>query len=686
MAKAKGTPIRAFAIFLLAAAIGVLGGLLGSGFQLGLNWIQATLTSQQVEPDGDLEALSTAVKRLAPWHTVLVPTLGGLGAGLLLLLLGRRKPPFGITDIIGLVQLRSGIIRIRDSIVQILSSACTIGTGGSIGREGANSHIAGTVASALGSVFHVGSRARAVLLGCGVAAGMATSYNAPIAGAIFVMEAVLGNFAMDVFAPIVVSSVLATLVRRELLGGQAVYEGVLPGSMDLQPELVLTALALGVFCGIGGILFRHVLKFGRQAFAATRLPKPLQLALGGMIVGVIGIWLPETWGNGIEVINSIASGNSALTLIASLFLWKVVATAATVGSGGLGGIFTPNLVIGAAFGSFFAAGIEALRGTPLAAGQVAFAFAGMAGLTAATMHAPVTAVVLVFELTRHYELTPTVMLCSIVASIVANMLDQDSYYTEALRQKGQTMPHGLEELAIRTTYVRDVMRRDVVTIRDAARFDEVMKLLASHRGDTLYVVDGQNQLTGRIQLQDVKNFLNDPSLCAAVIAADLTRPVVAVHADDSLATALPRFDDPELAELAVVTTGPGSQTQRLLGRLRHQDVIAGISSEVLGQQQRRARFQDADGRKSGLIELPAGWELADLDVPDAWIGHAIDVLPGGDLRELVPLLVVRRTADGASERLAATQDLVLQDGDDVLVLGRIEAIARLRAESGAISE
>lgn len=662
----KSVPTRTVGIFLLAALIGVAGGLLGAGFQHLLVWMQHTLV-------GPGDRLSDAVRtHLSTVETLAVPALGGVAAGLALMLRRDKKAPFGITDIIGLVALRKGTIRFRDSLVQIVSSAFTIGSGGSIGKEGANSHLAATFAAIVSRWLKVSSRTRSMLLGCGVAAGMATSYNAPIAGAIFVMEAVLGNFAMDVFAPIVVASVVATILRRALLDDHAIYADGLPESLGaLSWHLVLSALLLGVFCGMGGILFRRSLSLGKRAFAALRMPTPVTLGLGGLLVGAMGLFVPEVWGNGFDVIGSIVKGSSMapITLVLSLFVWKVAATVSTTGSGGLGGIFTPNLVVGAAFGAFFAWALEAIAPsgdvTTARSAQITFAFVGMAGLCAAVTHAPVTAIVLVFELTGHYELTLPLMLCSITASVVARMIDEDSYYSDALRQKGETVPTGLEELALKTTYVRDVMRTDVATVRDIAGFDEVMDRLSKERSDSLYVLDAEGALVGRIQLHDVKNFINDPTLSSVVIAQDLTRPAVTASADDSIASILPHFDDPSVSEIAVTQANP----RRLLGCVRQQDVIAGFRSEVLGQQ-RRARLRSGDKKRSEQIDLPIGWEIAELVVPSEWHGLTIDNLPVSALAWMAPLTVERRAADGAIERLGATQDLVVQQGWTMVALCR----------------
>lgn len=670
----KGLPLRTFAIFLLAAVIGVTGGVLGSFFQRGLNWLQTWFTG------GSGPDLSEAVRsNLEWWQTLLVPTAGGFAAGAVLLLLRGKRPPFGVSDLVGLVQLRKGAISVRQSLVQIVSSTCTIGTGGSIGREGANSQIAATVASILARLSRFGSKQRAVLIGCGVAAGMATSYNAPIAGAIFVMEIVLGNFAMDVCAPIVVASVLATIVRSRLLSEGQIYGDMAQLIQVLSPGLILAAIGLGVLCGVGGVLFRWALRLGQRGFRALRLPPPFAMALGGLVVGAIGIFMPETWGNGFEVIREVVTevGSPApsVALILTLFFWKQIATMATVGSGGLGGIFTPNLVIGAAFGGMFAWCLSGLFA--IGPGETAtFAFVGMAGLVSATFHAPVTAIVLVFELTGHYELTLPVMLCSIVASIAATMLDEDSYYTAAMKAKGDEVPGSLEDLAIRTTYVRDVVRKDCRTVPHTADFNTVMQLLQTHRGDTVYVLGEDEGLIGHIELQDVKAFLNDPTLTSVVIAADLTRPVVSTTGDRSIAATMPLFDNPELREIAVVSSGKPS---RLIGRVRYQDVLTTLGSEVLGPQRRNLRL--AVRGRADELELPPGYAIRSMPAPAAWVGLAIDALPAGSRVDVVVLLVSRRV-DGKEQVLAATADVVIQERDELVVLGTRKAVRAVEHDDG----
>jgi len=679
MPRAGGHTLGVSWIFLLAALVGGVGGLLGVLFQKGV----LALSAWSMGVD-DAENVAQAGAGLAPWQRVLFPALGGLIAGLFLLAARNERSPFGIADIVGLVALRKGTIRIRQSILQILSSASSIASGGSIGREGANSQISATLSALLARMFRTDSKTRAQLLGCGVAAGMALSYNAPIAASIFVMEAVLGNFAMDVFAPIVVAAVMSTVVRSAWFEDDPIYPGE---GVALDPELLFTTLVLGAVCGAGGVLFRFVLRKSKRGFAALPVPLFVRMTLGGLIVGTIGIWYPEVWGNGLLAIRTItdstidsATGemvDPALSLVFALFVWKVVATCATAGSGALGGIFTPNLVVGASFGAFFGSVVELfLPGAGTGENRIAFALVGMAGLCAATNHTPITAVVLVFELTRDYALVLPLMLCCIIASVVARLISSDSYYSENLKARGESIPTGLEELAVHTNYVRDIMREDTVVVPATARFDEVLDKFTSERRDKIYVANEDGRLSGHIRLHDVKIYINDPTLGSVVIADDLARPVLPVGPEESLAKVMPQFDDPELGELPVASGG------KLLGRITRRDLMACLSDEVLGQQVLRARFQSTGADRRHAVELPAGYEIGRVTLPPEVAGLSLDSVPALEGAAVLPVVVIRREDDGGEVRYLAHPDAILAANDQLVVLGPPAAIEQLAQRLG----
>lgn len=673
MARAGGRTLGVSWIFLLAALVGGVGGMLGALFQRGVMGLSRWSMNS---PASDTVAESGA--SLEPWQRVLYPTAGGVVAGLFLLLIRSKRSPFGIADIVGLVALRKGTIRIRESIVQILSSASSIASGGSIGREGANSQISATIGAVLSRLFKTDAKTRAQLLGCGVAAGMALSYNAPIAASIFVMEAVLGNFAMDVFAPIVVAAVMSTVVRSAWLDDDPIYPG---DGVTLDPELLFTTLLLGAICGFGGVLFRTLLRRSKGAFARIPLPLVARMGIGGLAVGIIGVFYPEVWGNGLAAIEIItrdsidpATGemiDPELSLVFALLVWKVAATCATAGSGALGGIFTPNLVVGAAFGAFFGSMVELfIPGAGSGENRIAFALVGMAGLCAATNHTPITAVVLVFELTRDYALVLPLMLCCIIASVVSRLIRVDSYYSENLRARGEELPTGPEELAIHSNYVRDVIRPDTVRVHATARFDDVMDKFTSERRDKIYVVDDDGRLAGHIRLHDVKIYINDPTLSSVVIADDLARPVTPASPEESLGHIMPRFDDPELSELPVAAAG------KLIGRVTRRDVMACLSDEVLGQRMLRARFGAGKDSRAD-VELPAGFKVDRVELAPEYEGLSLDSIEALENSDVLPVILIQRDPDGAEVRNLAHPDAIVGHRAALIVVGLPGDIERL---------
>ena len=664
----KRISLKPFGVFLLAASVGATAALLGVGFQKLLQILQGLFLGNE---QGSVAA---AGEQLGTWRRLVTPALGGVCAALCLMLVRWKRGPFGLGDMLELAVTRKGTISPFTSLVQIVSSAFSISSGGSVGKEGPNSQLGATMAAVAGRIFTLSARTKTILLGAGVAAGMACAYRAPIAGALLVMEIVLGNFAMDVFAPIVVASVVAVLVFEAILPFGALYKC---SQLLEDPRLVLSAALLGVMCGFGGIAFRKSLDLGRVLFA--RVPIWLALPLGGLGVGAIGIWYPQVWGNGFDVIKMTTSTTEMPTmgLIAALLIWKVVATAISTGSGALGGIFTPNLVVGAVFGWFFG---EIVR--HLAPGtedpRPAFAFVGLAGLCAATTHAPISAVLLVLEFTRDYGLVLPVMLCSIVGSVVARLLDEDSVYTARLRAKGHEVNGGVEQLAMQSTYVRDIMRTDAERVGETASFDAVMDVMGRSRRNTIYVVDPRGHLLGHVHIHDVKNFINDPSLSSVVIALDLLQPASPVTPEQSLAQIALRFDDPDLDELPVVLA---KEQPILRGRVTRSDLVGRLSSEVLMQRNLRSRWKSDDGREIGTYELPAGSEIVRFLVPEALVGHTVEAVDFGSLG-LVPLVVTQAIVDAPDESVIAEPTVKLGAGATLLVLGRKDAIAAFLRSHG----
>jgi CIC family chloride channel protein len=656
-------------MLVLAALVGVLGGLAGVGFRLAADWVQLTFL-------GGVDLIEAALA-MPWWKRLLIPTAGAAIASILLYVIGREKETAGVSDLMETVSLRRGTgLRLRTTVLRSLASLGIISTGGSVGREGAITQLTAAMGAETGRRLGLTGQRFGLLLGCGVAAGMAAAYNAPLAGAIFAMELILSNFAVDIFAPVVFATVSATTVSRRILGAAPVYD--IPGALEIGnlPVAVLASIALGILAGFVAAAFLRTLFQSEDLFRSMKMPPYVKTTLGGLAIGVLGIWWPHVWGNGYQVVDLILHGELTVQFVALLFLLKIVATAITVGSGGLGGVFTPTLFVGAALGMVFGTGIHALL-PGLAGDRGTYVMVGMAGLVAGTTQAPIMAIFVLIEITDSFEMVVPLMLGSIAASVTSNLLSGESIYTGRLKRRGVTIPEGIEELALAATRVRDVMRGDPASVRMRSPFVEVLPVLVGTRSDAIYVVDEAGRLQGAIRLHDVKHFLSDEELGQIVVAADLAVEVPFVTPDRSLAEVLQTFEDPELEEVPVVAT---DDDRRLIGIVGRRDVIAALTIEVLRSHSLRAKFVSREGGTADYVELPRGHRVERVPVPARMVGRTIGDVDFRRLTGLSILTVIRADESSHGQRFLPEATLELFPGDAFVVMGPGERIDAYRSQ------
>jgi chloride channel protein, CIC family len=666
-----GSPLR-----LLAAAIvvGAVAGLLGVGFRELVDRLQSLAT-------GSGANMLEAARALPWWHRLILPAGGALLGALLLHWLGRGETAFGTRDLMEVVTLRRRSIKLGPTLGRIASALATIASGGSVGREGPIMQLGATAAALVGRHTRPGPRSHSILLAAGAAAGMASAYNAPLAASVFAMEIVLSNFAMDVFVPVAFSSVTAFLVKRALLGPDPVYD-VAPDRVTMTWALVLCAVPLGVACAPLGIAFQRLLQRATAAFERLPLHAVARAVLGGVLVGAIGIWLPEVWGNGYQAVNELSHEHLVWWMAAVLLVMKPVATACSIGSGGQGGIFTPSMVTGAALGSLLASGLRGAGDAGLH--TEGFVFVGMAGVLATITHAPITVALLLFELTDRSSLVVPLALCTGAAAVTARLLARDSFYTESLRKRGVPVDAGIEELTLHQTKVAELARATVPTVRPDAPLAELLQRFSDQRLDLLYVVDAEQHLQGVVTLHAVKEYFNRSGEGAArvVIASEVMRRTPMLHPDQSLAEVLEQFDDPELDQLPVVTAASqGAHGGRLVGRIERRDVIALLNDEVLGRTNLRAKLAIEGSEHPRYLELPRGFELARIPVTAGLAGRRLGDTGLRRNHRLVVLAIVRPDPEIGEQRIAFDPDLLLEEGEQVLVMGRKEDIAAARLDS-----
>jgi CIC family chloride channel protein len=663
-------------LFLVACAaiVGAAGGLLAVVFRLATDHLQAWAM-------GSDAPLFDAARALPWWRRLATPALGGLVAGVIVHFAARRDSAFGLSDLMEVVRFRRRPIRVGPTIARIGAALATIGSGGSVGREGPIIQLGATVANVVGRWQKADPRRLSILLAAGAASGMAAAYNAPLAGAVFVMEALLANFALEVFAPVAAASIAGTLVMRAFCGDAPLYP--LPRDLELDARsLAIAALPLGVACGAAAVVLQRLLQRATALFAAWPAPAWTKPAAGGLVVGVIGLAWPETWGNGFLAIGALlhgqlplADGGSLLAASVVVLLFaKPLATACSVGSGGQGGVFTPSMFVGAALGALLSAPLARVAG--LDAPRAVVALLGMGGVIAGITHAPIAAVALLFEMTGH---AGPLALCAAASALTARLLARDSLYTENLRQRGAPLDAGLEELALRQTRVGELMEERVAVETVSTPLERVVARFAAERVDQLWVVDAAGTLQGVVTLHDVKEFLGRDTGAAgrAVIAGDVARRVAGLQREQSLAEVLEAFDDPALDEQPVVDAAG-----RLLGSVTRRDVLATLRLEVLDNPQSRAKLVLAESDEAHYLELPSGYELARVPITKALAGRRLGDTKLRRNHGLVVLAIVRSDPEIGEQRTAFDPDALLVEGEQLVVMGRRDDVAAARKEIG----
>ncbi|SDX24874.1 ClcB-like voltage-gated chloride channel protein [Thiocapsa roseopersicina] len=411
-------------VFLLLAALaGLLGALVTVVFREGIHGLEWLLVGHS----GSLVVMALG---LPPWQRLLLPAVGGLVAGLILEQIGGRLRGRTTTDYMEAVAVGDGWISVRQSLVKSASSLVTVASGGSIGREGAMVQLSAMVASTIGRVARFPRDRLRLLVAAGAAAGLAAAYNAPIAATLFVAEIVLGSIAIQHIGPLIVAAVIASVTVHDIMGYAPVYE--IPAfSLVSDWELGLYVL-LGIVAGHMAPIFLGLLGHSHRAFARLPMPLSARMALGGLIVGAISMYEPAVWGNGYSVVNTVLHEPWVWQALLTVMVLKMIATAATHGSGAVGGAFTPTLFVGALLGVLFGTAVHAVL--PVGTGPPsAYAVVGMGAMLAATTHAPLMSIMMVFEMTMDYEIVLPLMLAVVTAHYtVRRYVDVAPMYAESL--------------------------------------------------------------------------------------------------------------------------------------------------------------------------------------------------------------------------------------------------------------
>jgi len=553
----------------LAIFIGLLGGFGAIGFRLLIQAFQGAFYGSGT----DLLIIVSSI----PWYwKIVIPAIGGAVVGPLIFFLAREAKGHGVPEVMEAVAMRSGMIRKRVVVIKCLASAICIGSGGSVGREGPIVQIGSAIGSAFGQVLRVSGNRLRNLVGCGAAAGIAATFNAPIAGAIFALEVILGEFEMGTFGPIVLSSVMATVVSRAFLGNYPAF--TIPEYKLISPWEIPAYLIMGFLAGLVALLFTQALYKSEDLWEELRVPEYAKPALGGLAIGALSLLFPQILGVGYETITVALLGTVPWSLLLILVFAKIAATSLTIGSGGSGGIFAPSLFIGAMMGGIYGHVVHALFPS-VTAPSGAYSLVGMGAIVAGTTHAPITSILILFELTDDYRIILPLMMTCIISALTASQLKRESIYTMKLVRRGIDVRAGREVSILKSLLVRDFMVREVAIVSEMTPLSSLLKFIKESTHLYFPVVNGEDQLVGIISLRDIRHTLLEESLMDLVIAKDImTEDVITLTPDENLYDAMGKFGIKDIGQLPVVDR---KNPKKVVGMLKRTDVIVAYNNAVV---------------------------------------------------------------------------------------------------------
>ena len=552
-------------LYLLAIAVGILGGYGAILFRLLIEGCQLLFYQNRSD------FLSFAHK--VPFYLkVLIPAMGGLLVGLIVRWGTEKARGHGVPELIEAVVIRGGRISWRTAAARVSAAAVTIGSGGSVGREGPIIHIGSFVGSTVAQLMRLTRERERVLMSCGAAAGISATFHAPIAGMLFAVEVLLGDFSLGTFSPIVLSSVTAAVISGFYLGDFPAF--VTPAfQMVSLWEYGLYPL-LGILCGLVAVGFTTSLYFCEDRFNNLPLPPWVRPAIGGMLLGFMLLVIPEVFGVGYGAINNALLNKISFGLMGALIFGKILATSISLGSGSTGGILAPSLFVGVMTGGTFGwlAG-EVLPGLSAAS---SYALIGMGALLAGTTHAPVTAILLVFEISGRYHIILPLLIACILSTITASLLKHGSIYSLKLLRRGVEISHGREQTILKSITVRDVMVTDVKSVLDSAPMVKVVDFFRKFNLSCLSVVNHKGELVGMISFHDIAGAALEEEMSYLLIARDLADTLVdTVVPTDTLDKVLEKMEAEKVGQLPVVAE---DGSRKFMGLVVEKDVINAYES------------------------------------------------------------------------------------------------------------
>jgi chloride channel protein, CIC family len=586
--------------------------------------------------------LGNLLAPLGRWTIVLIPILGGLLVGLIIRYFIVEERHHGVAGVMESVALSSGRLRYQRGLAKILAAALSIGTGASVGPEDPSVQIGSYLGSMFSQILRFSDDRMRALVAAGAAGGISAAFNAPIAGVFFSLEIILGEITGSAFGVVMLASVVSAVFTQIVSGTQPAFQ-IPPYNYSINWQLPLY-LVLGLLAGPVASAYIWMLYFIQDAFANLRkIPRWLKPAIAGLLLGIVGFYLPQILGVGYSTIENILKGSiTSIALLLALMLAKLVMTPTSIGGGFIGGVFAPSLFIGAALGGAFGEAANLIFPN-LGIYPPTFAMVGMAAVLAGAVHAPLTAIILLFEMTNDYHIILPAMFAVLVSLVISQRLVHDSIYTLGLARKGIRLERGRDVEILETVLVNEVMQPAPFTLHDTDTLVQASEYFLQTRHHGAPVVDAQDNLIGIFTLQDLDASQVDkwPTLTVGDVC---THDLLVAYPDESIGMALRRMGKRDVGRIPVV---PRDNPRKLLGLLRRADLVRAYDAALTRRAATRHRVQQTrldaiTPEKLKIIEvyiqpgsLAAGKQLKDVPRPADSIVASIHrgtmvIIPHGD--------------------------------------------------------
>ncbi len=557
------SPVGNRILFFVFAAI--IGGVVGMA-TLGL--IHLILLVQWIGyGDASEFRFAQIADALPAWRVILIPTVGGLLVGLLMEWLpGKRY--HGIADVMEACALNSARMSVRSGIGAAVAAALSIGVGAPLGREGPAVHIGASISAWIAEKLGLDRRQSLALLGCGAAAAVTVSFATPIAAVIFALEVIVGYYTLRVFAPIVIAAMVAVVVRDIFIGGEPLF--YLPEySLQSYWELVWFAL-LGMLGAGASWLVIQLVAACQKGWSVFALPHWLRPAVAGCLIGIIAVELPLILSVGTEAISQAIKGEMAFNMMLALLVFKVLTVGVAIGSGFAGGVFSPALYIGALLGGVFWV-LVSLTGMPFAE-QGVYAVVGTAAVASAMLGAPISTILIVFELTRNYEITLGVMTAAAFASTTMSLTGHGSFFRWQLSQRAVNISSGRDISLLMTHRIEHLLNQRYTSISPDSTLGELESKMGAQRQRLAMIVDEEGHFHGSMTLQIMVAHAVEGGLDHPVTVAAIDNEFCAT-ASMNIVTALQRMAEQQVEYLPVVEESEEGKLV-MLGVVTKTDLLA----------------------------------------------------------------------------------------------------------------